>query len=117
MSIIHGDNAVNDETVINHFDGNGLNNSIDNLEITDQKTNMRNCKKQSNNTSNVTGVQLYFDSYNNKCYLSQYSDLTGKIKRKRFSFKKYGENAYQLACEYRDLMISQIPGYTDRHGK
>lgn len=42
--------------VIDHVDGNGLNNSLDNLRLVSRIENARNYPRQSNNTSGVVGV-------------------------------------------------------------
>jgi len=42
--------------IVDHIDGNGLNNSFDNLRIVNVMTNLRNAKRYTNNTSGTTGV-------------------------------------------------------------
>lgn len=41
---------------VDHIDGDGVNNSYENLRVVTNLENHRNCKKQSNNTSGFTGV-------------------------------------------------------------
>jgi hypothetical protein len=50
--------------VIDHIDGNPLNNVWDNLRTVDQSANMRNQKQHASNTSGVTGVT--WDASKNK---------------------------------------------------
>lgn len=44
--------------LIDHKDGCGTNNRIDNLRLTDKRGNAQNTKKRSDNASGVTGVSL-----------------------------------------------------------
>ena len=50
--------------MIDHIDGDGCNNSIDNLREVESIQNQRNMKRASNNTSGTTGV--YWDRARNK---------------------------------------------------
>ena len=47
------------ENVIDHIDGDILNNSVDNLRDVDNKTNCRNCKIYTHNTSGLSGVSWW----------------------------------------------------------
>lgn len=49
---------------IDHIDGDGLNNRIENLRCVDQRDNNRNRRIQANNTSGICGV--YFEKSLNK---------------------------------------------------
>ena len=44
---------------IDHIDGDSLNNNIDNLRLVTQAVNLRNQRKNSNNTSGFTGVTFH----------------------------------------------------------
>jgi hypothetical protein len=42
--------------VVDHIDGNSLNNRLSNLRVTTQSNNLKNMKRYSTNTSGITGV-------------------------------------------------------------
>lgn len=78
----------------------------------------RNVRKRRNNTSGVTGVA--YDTKSRAWCACWY--WGGRQKKKSFSVEKYGEeDAFWLACEYRDGMIEKLnalgAGYTEKHGK
>ena len=87
----------------------------------------RNKGKMRNNTSGFAGV--VWDNKEHPCggkftlyAAAQWHDLTGKIKKKAFSVKKYGLlEAFALACRYRENIIAELnkqgAGYSDNHGK
>lgn len=84
----------------------------------------RNHTKQKNNTSGVTGVKFQKHTIAGReytTYVACWKTLCGKSKTKDFSTNKYGhEEAFKLACEYRNKMIeelnSQGAGYAASHG-
>lgn len=97
--------------IIDHKDGNGLNNSFENLREVDSTLNGRNCALSKNNTSGVNGV--YWDKRSSRwiaegCYYTE----DGKIKKKHIgSFSDI-----QKAKEAREKWQTE-QGFTDRHGK
>ena len=52
--MIHGDI----EGIVDHIDGNGLNNTLINLRDISQSKNIRKCKMRKNNSSGYRGVAL-----------------------------------------------------------
>lgn len=109
--IIYG--HVDEDKVIDHIDGNPLNNTIKNLRLTSDIVNNRNTAKQSNNTSGVTGV--YFDK-RGRWRVMWTDSNTAKKMTKSFSIYKYGDEAFELACKERKLQISKQKDYSERHG-
>ena len=102
--------------VIDHVDGDKLNNRINNLRVVTQNINSRNLSKISRNTTGVVGV--YFDSSRNR-YVCTWSDITNKPKRKYFNVSEYGHYTFSVACDYRLKMLNELnlqgAGYSDRH--
>jgi hypothetical protein len=108
--------------VIDHIDGNKLNNSIENIRLVEIKINQRNRKRNIDSINETLGV--YRIAYNiageeRWLWRAEWKDINGKPKSKTFTDKKYGEVAFTLACEYRDKMIQELnnlgAGYTERH--
>jgi len=100
--------------VIDHIDGNTLNNKISNLRKVTQATNSKNIKMRVDNKTGHTNI-----SYRNG-YYSVLLVLFGKEIRKSFSVLKYGkEMALALAVEYKHKMFSSAMSsgeeYTERH--
>lgn len=113
--------------VIDHIDRNPLNKLISNLRVIPLPLNTRNAGKYKTNSTGVTGVRYSLktdarDGSVSERFIAHWSSLTGDCCSKSFSTRKYGyEQAFQLACEYREKMIAQLneqgAGYTDSHGK
>lgn len=123
-SILRGE--IPKDMYIDHIDGNGHNNLIDNLRLVTRIGNARNCKKRTNNNSGVVGVNFKVNTRSNgnsnQYWVASWRDLLGKRREKNFSVTKLGyDEAFRLACEYREKMIlalnAQGAGYTERHGK
>lgn len=121
---LHIDADIPEGIQIDHIDGDRSNNKISNLREVTAKQNSRNQKKHKHNTSGKMGVQYIKYTSKGKEYSyfqASWRKLDGNEQNKRFNIEKYGyEEAFRLACEYRDKMIKELneqgAGYTERHG-
>lgn len=107
--------------VVDHIDGNTLNNNIDNLRVVTTRVNTQNMKKHKTNTTNVTGVSLETKNGEVVGVRASCYDMDKHL-TKYFSVKKYGFNmAFELACKARENMILKLTeqghSYSERHGK
>jgi hypothetical protein len=91
--------------VVDHVDGDGFNNRIENLRDVDTSTNAKNMKRHIKNTSGVSGV--YFDRQANVWYV-QICKNYKKLHFGRFTTK-------EEAIEARHKAYKQL-GFTERHG-
>lgn len=110
--------SVPEGLVVDHLDRNCLNNAIWNLEVKDDPTNNRNMKKNSRNTSGVTGVSLMVKGIHSY-WVAYWVDI--KLRAKCFNIVKLGyDEAFNMACQYRAKMIAELnaqgAGYTADHG-
>lgn len=80
--------------VVNHIDGNGLNNQITNLQVCDQNTNMKNVNTRNNPHQGVS-----FNKRNN-AWQARWQE-NSKQKCKSFSIRKFGDDAFYLALKHR----------------
>lgn len=110
---------------IDHIDGNGLNNKLENLRLVTRSGNARNCRRRKDNASGTVGVNLY-ERFRGEAleqtWRAEWVNYSGRKKSRSFSTKKYGyDEAFRLACEWRQKMILELnaqgAGYTERHGK
>lgn len=98
-----------DPEYIDHINGDGLDNRIDNLRNVDHKTNLRNNKKNKNNTSGFTGVVWH--------------ELANKwVARVKIEYKYIHIGLYNTPEEARDarneFLKEFFPNlFTERHGK
>ena len=110
--IKHG--SVSPDKVIDHIDGNSLNNNIKNLREVYQSENNKNHGIQSNNKTGTTGV--YYETVSDR-FIVTWSEQ-GVNRSKSFSVKKYGfDEAFSLAKQFRENKLVELTGYSNRHGK
>lgn len=90
-----------EESIVDHIDGNPLNNRLNNLRVATFSQNMMNRRLQSNNSSGVTGVvwhkqkekwQSQIKINNKNIFLGRYNNIESAIKaRKDAEIKYFGE--------------------------
>lgn len=83
---------------VDHFNRNGLDNRMRNLRNGEGNINKLNQCKRKDNDSGKTGV--HYSKWDN-CWIVQYPYMGRRIK-KRFSVKKHGEIAKELAIAFRE---------------
>ena len=104
--LLHLGSLLTPEQQIDHIDGNRENDHPDNLRIVTAYLNARNRKKQSNNTSGITGV--HWDNTYQRYVVAK---TIGKKRLRRVA--KTLEQA-SLILEELNSMTTE---YTNRHGK
>lgn len=105
---------IPDTYIIDHIDGNGLNNSIDNLRAIPKALNSKNKVLYKNNTTGAKGITL------DKTRYVAAIDFNHQRLSKSFTLSIYGkEEALRLAIEWRITKLKELneqgAGYTDRH--
>lgn len=106
--------------VIDHLDGNPMNNRIENLSCKTHGENMRNCKTRKQNTSGFTGVRWVGLNNNKYTYAEGTSTVYGKMTTKKFSVSKFGLlPAFKMAVLWRLARMEELNAigmnYTERH--
>lgn len=111
------------DDVIDHLDGDGLNNDPTNIRKTTKAGNARNCSLSVANPSGYTGVYMHRPRDTGTFYWVAvwYEPTDGKQRRKYFSVAKYGDEiARKLAVKHRRQAIKDLTArgfvYSDRHG-
>ena len=100
----------NDKLVVDHINGNGLDNRRCNLRAVTQSTNMRNTRTFCTNTSGVSGVK--YDPTHNRWVATIYKD--GKQYCKYYKVATYGDTqAKEMAVKQRKDWESEL-GYISR---
>ena len=93
------------EDVVDHINGDGLDNRRSNLRIVDKAVNARNRKIFSTNTSGYTGVTRGYQKDKDAYYWQAKIEVNGKCYKKIFYERKYGADiAKTYAINARKLM-------------
>lgn len=106
---------LDSDLVVDHKDGNPLNNKMENLRLKTQADNCRN--RKATGTSPGVGQRLLPSGVVN---YTAYWTIDGVLKSKTFASSKYGhEEAFRLAYKVREDKIKELRAlgfdYTDRH--
>ncbi len=114
--IVNG--QIPDGMQIDHIDGNGKNNNVENLRLVTCAMNQRNRGMIRTNNTGHTGVRY---SVRDNGYEAVWHDVGGEQRTKFFSCRKYGgERARQLAEKFRNAEVAKLnargAGYSDDHG-
>lgn len=112
--LFHG--TIPSNCVIDHIDGNPLNNKIDNLRVVKKGTNNRNSRVRKDNNTGFAGVV-----YNKRdnAYRATVKYL-GVAHSRSFSIAKYGDKiALELAIQFRKDKMTELnfngADFTERH--
>ncbi len=109
-------NELKDGFVIDHINGNPVDNKIENLRQVSVPTNMKNTKKKINKIGK-TGVYLLTSKTDNY-YVANWIDPDGTKRTINYSISKLGEiHALHLATYTRDYFVKMNGNYSDRHGQ
>lgn len=107
--LVHGED-VPDGLVLDHIDGNPLNNRIENLRAVTQALNARNrCSAKGHYSTPYIGVSLVGSNGKPRSRYTAYAMVSGKMETRCFSVNKYGqEEALRLAVEWREQKIAEL---------
>jgi hypothetical protein len=102
--LIPNPNNLSDVDHINH---NRLDNRLENLRWVSHRDNGRNQSMSKKNTSGEQGVGFYkYGKY--PYWYAHWKDNQKKQKSKAFSISIYGDDAKQLAIDYRKKMVDEL---------
>lgn len=109
--------------MIDHIDGDRLNNLLTNLRVVPRELNARNAKRRVDNTTGHTGVKRQVNTRNGvtRVYYVANWKVGGRDTYECFSVARYGEEiARHMAISRRQSAITTLnangAGYTERHG-
>lgn len=113
-------NYIDNNLEIDHIDGNGFNNKIENLRVVDKALNSRNCSLRKDSITKINGVYKMNNGSDNTYYVATWY-FNNKQHSRYFNIEKLGENnALTLATEFRKSKVEELNilgmGYTERHG-
>lgn len=116
IAVLHGKNINSD--IIDHINGDSSDNRLENIRVTSQEINSRNCRISTDSPYGIYGVRSQQLGSLNYFYGDFRED--GKSKTKWFSINVLGVmEAFKQAVIYRQKAIIRLnkqgSGYTDRH--
>jgi hypothetical protein len=103
---VYGENVE----LVDHIDGDGLNNRISNLRPLSQSNNIRKGKLQVNNTSGMKGVSLRADTgkWTARCKVGKQYKSLGSFDTKEQAFEAYCSKVFELTGElHLDLITKE----------
>jgi hypothetical protein len=89
---------LNNKNCVDHINRIRNDNRVENLRWATSSENARNTNKRKNNTTGTKGVWI---GNKNNSYVAEYVDHIGKTHTKSFCINKLGDQAKQLAINYR----------------
>lgn len=113
--------SYEDHLTLDRIDPNG-NYCKENCQWVTKQEQGRNRTMMVTNKTGVTGVREWIDSHNGTLYFVADAQGAGKKKSRYFSTTKYGyDEAFRLACEYRETFIEEFReegiNFSEFHGK
>lgn len=106
--------AFPDLKEIDHINRDGLDNRSINIREGSGKVNANNKGMQKNNNSGTTGV--FYEGGPKERWRAQWIDFDGVKRTKSFACSKWGDDAFNKACEWREeqtkIKMSRMDGYT-----
>jgi len=96
-------------TQIDHINRNGLDNRFVNIREGRGRINANNKRMQKNNTSGTKGV--FYEGGSKPRWRAQLNNESGKKCSKSFAVSKWGDDSYNLACEWREKEMMKVTKY------
>lgn len=95
-------NVLDTNVVVDHIDGNGLNNSRKNLRICSKLNNSQNSRKRANSSSKFKGVRIHKSTYKNSIYMGWRAVIKVNKKYVSLGLFPYNEEGEVLAASAYD---------------